>query len=281
MIRVAAVSYLNARPLVEGMTRPPLSDRFSVAWCTPAECARRLHEGDADLALLPSIEYARSAERLEIVPGVAIGSKGPVRSVLLYTRVPLPRVRSIALNAESRTSNALVTVLFAGEGARPALELCEPDLGTMLESHDAALLIGDAALFTPAPEGVRVIDLGEAWTETQGGLPFVYAFWVARPGVLDRDDYRQIHASKAYGRAHLRQIAEDFEFRGRRDPGLCHSYLSESVRYRLGNRQIEGLETFYRLAARHGLIEGAPPIRFLPLSAGATCGPPGARRTGP
>lgn len=272
MIRVAAVSYLNARPLVEGMAYRPLSERFEVSWAPPAECARRLEEGEADLALIPSIEYARSSRELEIVPGIAIGADGPVESVLLFTRVPLPEVRSIALNAESRTSNALVTVLFAEEGSRPELSVEAPDLEIMLAGHDAAVLIGDAALFATPPSGVQVIDLGEAWTETRRGLPFIFAFWAALPGVLDRDSYRLIHSAKSYGLAHLEKITGDFEYQGRREPERCRRYLSESVRYRLGSRQLEGLGEFYRLAKKHGLIEKTPKLRFLPLGRGATCG---------
>jgi chorismate dehydratase len=265
MIRVGAVDYLNARPLVAGMELPPLSERFRVLRATPAECARRLHAGDVDLALLPSIEYARSTSPLEIVQGIAIGSKGPVSSVLLFTRVPPPDVRSIALNAASRTTNALVTLLFAEEGARPELTVREPDLEAMLAEHDAAVLIGDDALFAEAPPGVRVIDLGDAWTATHEGHPFVYAFWAARPGVLDRRDYRMIHASKSYGRAHLDEIAGSFEYRGRRDPERCRRYLEKSISYRLGSRQLAGLMEFYARCTEHGIIERVPEMRFLPL----------------
>jgi chorismate dehydratase len=203
---------------------------------------------------------------------VAIGSLGKVESVLLFTRVPLSEVRSVALNAESRTSNALVAILFAEEGARPALRVRPPDLEAMLAEHDAAVLIGDAALFAEAPEGARAIDLGEAWSATRGGLPFVFALWAARPGTLDRRDYRMIHAAKSYGRAHRRELAEGFSHRGRRDPERCHRYLAEAVRYRLGKQELAGLGEFYRLAARHGLIDRVPTIRFLPLTEGATCG---------
>jgi chorismate dehydratase len=181
-------------------------------------------------------------------------------------------VRSIALNAESRTSNALVTLLFAEEGSRPELSVQPPDLEAMLAGSDAAVLIGDAALFAQPPPGAQVIDLGEAWSATRGGLPFIFAFWAALPGVLDRDTYRLIHSAKSYGLAHLDEIAGDFEYRGRRAPELCRRYLSESVRYRLGSRQLEGLGEFYRLAAKHGLIDEVPKLRFLPLGRGATCG---------
>ena len=147
----------------------------------------------------------------------------------------------------------------------------EPDLGAMLADHDAAVLIGDDALFATPPPGAQVIDLGEAWTETHDGLPFVYAFWAVRPGVMDRRDYRQLHAARAWGRAHMRQIAEEYSFRGQRDPELCHRYLTESIRYRLGNQQLAGLNEFYRRAHRQGLIPRVPTLRFLPLTAGSGC----------
>src|SRR5260370_3516804 len=197
-VRLGAVGYLNARPLVFGLER---STRFSLRFDVPSQCAALLHAGAIDVGLIPSIEYLRGEYR--VVPDLAIVSRGPVASVALYTTRPISDVRSIALDTSSRTSIALVRVLCARLfGIQPAIEAHEPDLEAMLDRHDAALIIGDSALLidhrkarpsgaeTPGPveklEQVEKIDLGEAWTGMTG-LPFVYAFWAGRAGALAPD----------------------------------------------------------------------------------------------
>ena len=140
--------------------------------------AERLHAGEVDLGLVPSIEYAFG--RYAIVPGVAIASRGPVRSVCLFHRGPLERVRRVALDTSSRASVGLVRVLLhARLGRDPEYVPMAPRLDAMLGEADAALLIGDPAL--DLESDVARLDLGEEWTRLTG-LPFVYAFWAGPAG---------------------------------------------------------------------------------------------------
>src|SRR2546426_1288693 len=192
-VRLGAVGYLNARPLVYGLER---SSRFDVRFDVPSVCANLLHGGGIDVGLIPSIEYLRGladAGSYRIVPDLAIASRGEVASVSLYTRRPMSDVRSIAMDTSSRTSVALVSVLCARLfKVQPAIESRAPDVTAMLADCDAALLIGDNALLAdPSPDttypGVERIDLGEAWTKWTG-LPFVYAFWAGRDGSLKASD---------------------------------------------------------------------------------------------
>src|SRR5215470_1941300 len=149
VVRLGAVGYLNARPLVYGLERSP---SFSLRFDVPSKCADLLHEGTIDVGLIPSIEYLRGAP-LAIVPDLAIASKGPVASVMLYATRPIADVRSIAMDTSSRTSVALVRVLCAKLfRIDPRIESASPDLGRMLSRCDGALLIGDNALFCPSPE---------------------------------------------------------------------------------------------------------------------------------
>jgi chorismate dehydratase len=155
-VRLGAVSYLNARPCVVGLDRHP---RFDVRFDLPARCAALLHDGAIDLGLVPSIEYLRGpvgADAYRIVPEVAIASFGPVASVALYTKRPVSDVRSIALDTSSRTSVTLTRVLCVRAWhIDPTFEPSGPDLPAMLERCDAALLIGDVALFLD-PATVRL-----------------------------------------------------------------------------------------------------------------------------
>jgi chorismate dehydratase len=146
-VRLGAVGYLNARPLVYGLDRSP---RFDVRYDVPSECARLLHAHEIDVGLIPSIEYLRGGP-YRIAPDLAIASRGPVASVAIYTTKPMADVRSIALDTSSRTSVALVSVLCARRfKIKPRLESRGPDLDDMLARCDAALIIGDTALFQSA-----------------------------------------------------------------------------------------------------------------------------------
>jgi chorismate dehydratase len=265
-IRLGAVSYLNARPLVFGLEG---SQRFSVRYDVPSECARRLHADDIDVGLIPSIEYLRG-DAYRIVPDLAIASNGPVASVALYTTRPIGDVRTIVMDTSSRTSVALVRVLCARMfGIDPALEPRSPDLASMLADCDAALLIGDNALFQDAGAlttagrqlTVQKMDLGEAWT-AMTGLPFVWAFWAGRPDLLTDGDLQALQQARDAGVAASEPIARQYlvDRPERQDAGA--RYLRDNIKYYLGPDERAGLELFYRYAADAGVVDSAEPLRF-------------------
>jgi chorismate dehydratase len=260
-VRIGAVSYLNTRPLVEGLSCGAAAERMELSFDVPAVLADRMAAGDLDVALLPSIELARIPD-LEIVPGLAIGVRGAARSVHLLCRRHPTEIRRVALDPESRTSNALTRVLCAdGWGVRPEFAPGPADLPRASEDADAVVRIGDKALFEPVPAGWTAWDLGEAWWQLTG-LPFVFAVWACRPGVLDRELYRALHDARRRGTAAIDRIAREHSWRGREDPERAAGYLREAIRYRLGNAETRGLRTFLAASKRLGLIEAAPEPRF-------------------
>jgi len=259
--RIGAVSYLNTRPLIRGLEQDARDERIELVLDVPSGLGRRLAQGELDLALLPVIELA-SIDGVEIVPGLAITTRGASRSVLLLARRPLDEVQSVALDAESRTSNCLVQVLFAERWNKlPRFVPGPRGVDEALAAHDAVVRIGDKALFEPTPTGATVHDLGLAWTEATG-LPFVYAVWAARAGVVDRRLYRLLHDSRRRGAAAIEHIAQSFSFNGLHDPALARTYLMEHIHYRLGADEIEAMRWFFRAAARLGLIDRPPEIRL-------------------
>ncbi len=259
MIRLGAVSYLNTRPLVHGLERH--TDRFNVRFDVPAKCAELLHTNNVDLGLIPSIEYPGHDYR--IVPDLSIASDGPVASVALFTSVPAEGIRSIALDTSSRTSIALLRVLCARWFAiEPRLINMAPDLSRMLVDCDAALVIGDNALFIDhVALGVEKVDLGEEWVGMTG-LPFVYAFWAGRPGIVSPADTVALQQARDEGVKATATIARE-SFPGSPDKAaLADLYLRENVKYALGEREVEGLRRFYELAAEVGALGQAEPVRF-------------------
>jgi chorismate dehydratase len=249
------VSYLNSEPHVHGLEGDP---GFRLEREVPSRVARRLHAGEVDLGLVPSIEYAFGD--YAIVPGAAVGSRGPVRSVCLFHHGPLERVRRVALDTSSRTSAALVRILLRERlGRDPQYVPMGPGLVDMLAVADAALLIGDPAL---DHEGeVARLDLGEAWTRLTG-LPFVFAFWAGRAGAVGAAGVRRMQSALAAGLAALPEIAARHAAGDPARAGKYESYLRENIVYRLDDDEQAGLREFFRRAHALSLIPAVPELRF-------------------
>lgn len=259
-LRLGAVSYLNARPLTWALDSQP--ERWQVRYDLPSVCAGLLASSEVDLALVPSVEYLQSAD-YRFVPGVGIGSRGPVASVALFAKKPVAEIRTMALDTSSRTSVALVRVLCRHRfHIEPQFAPHHPDLRTMLETYDAALLIGDPALETDAAAfGVTKIDLGLQWTEMTG-LPFVYAAWTGRAGATSPADVAALQAAQGEGVASFEAIAAAY---ARGDAGRAARalrYLRDNMRYGLGADEAAGLQLFLDHAADLGLAPRRRPLEF-------------------
>ena len=250
-IRLGAVDYLNARPLVHGLEQRP--DLFALRFDPPSRCAVLLHEGSIDVGMIPVIEYCRGPE-YRIVPGMAIVSARTVASVALFTKVPVERIRTIAADTSSRTSNALLRILCAERfHIQPEFTPMAPDPDAMLAEHDAALIIGDPALYLdPGAKGVEKVDLGEQWTDMTG-LPFVWAFWAGRPGVVTPEAVAALRQARDAGVAASDEIAASYCEPDRAELGRV--YLRDNIQYGLGEPQVQGIRAYFALAARHRLID--------------------------
>ena len=259
MIRLGAVSYLNTRPLVAGLEGE--ADRFLLRFDVPARCAALLHANDVDVGLIPSIEYP--GHGYCIVPDVSIASEGRVASVALFTKLATASIRSIALDTSSRTSQALLRVLCAHRfGIEPALTPMAPELSAMLARCDAALVIGDNALFADHQRfGLRKIDLGEEWS-AMTGLPFVYAFWAGRAGIMGAGDVLALQKARDRGIVATATIGREMYPGDPARAARADRYLREEVKYGLGERELAGLARFYELAADVGALTPAADTRL-------------------
>jgi cyclic dehypoxanthinyl futalosine synthase len=258
-LRVAAVGYLNARPLTYGLEREP---RVQVEQSLPSEVARRVAEDEADIALMP-IAAAATIGDLRLARGCAIASRGPVRSVVLAADRPLDELEEVALDLSSRTSVALARLIvrrlrsgkeprWVGRTAARAIESIGEKRG--------AVVIGDPAL-TIEGKYRHVIDLADAWREWTS-LPFVFAAWCGRQGALDADDERLLLDAKHRGLEHRDVIADEHAARTGLDSASLRSYLREAIRYDLGDDERRGLERFYDEAARASILPKVESVRF-------------------
>jgi chorismate dehydratase len=254
-VRLGAASYLNAAPPVHGLER----DRgLLVEREVPSRVARRLHAGEVDLGLVPSVEYAFGD--YAIVPRIAVASRGKVRSVRLFHRGPLERVRRVALDTSSRASATLVRILLRERmGTAPHYVPMAPNLVDMLAVADAALLIGDIALDREgdAPS----LDLGEEW-ERLTGLPFVYAFWAGRKGAVGGAGVRRLQSALAEGLEAASEIACRQAGGDAARAARYEAYLRENIVYRLGEEEQAGLREFLRRAHALSLVPAVPELRF-------------------
>ena len=259
-IRVSAVEYLNARPLVYGLeTR---ADLFDLQFDVPARCATQLHDRSVDLGLIPSIEYLRDSD-YRIVPGLAVASEGDVASVALFTTRPATSLRSIAVDSSSRTASALLRVLCAEWwDIDPKLVKLRPELPVMLERCDAALVIGDAALFLDyESQKLDKVDLGDEWT-AMTSLPFVWAMWVGRANALGPDHVTALQAARASGvqardEIVARHCPDDEERRA-----IGRQYLRDNVSFDLDERALAGLQKFYDYVYDLRLVQARADLRF-------------------
>jgi chorismate dehydratase len=261
-VRLGAVSYLNTRPLVAGLDEQP--HRFALRFDLPSRCATLLHEGGIDLGVVPSIEFLRGD--YAIVGGISIASEGPVASVAIFSRVPIAAIRSLALDTSSRTSATLARVLCAERfGVAPRLEPAGPDLDAMLAACDAALLIGDPALFADhVGRGLLKVDLGAEWT-AHTGLPFVWAFWAGRPEACTPEVCQALRTARDVGVGRVPAIAAAFAAGDPVRQAIAERYLREHVHFDLGPGHVQALERFYRSAAALGLVPGPKALRFAGL----------------
>jgi chorismate dehydratase len=276
-LRISAISYLNTAPLMWDFEHGEATNNataFEISYTVPSQCAADLAAGSADIGIIPAAAYA-SIPGLAILPGVAIASRRPVRSILLVSRVPLEEIRSVALDTSSLTSVALTKVLFAKWwGASRTFAPMAPDIEKMLAEHDAGLVIGDPALKVDRAR-YRTYDLAEEWIRLTG-KPFVFAFWAVRQaalaGVSPALDLATVfQESRDHGLQprNLQQIAREWAPRLGLSEAEIKTYLTENIHYDLDPEGLDGLQLFYRYAKECGALPPAPALRFLDVAKSA------------
>lgn len=249
-LRVASVPYLVGRPVDEGLAAEP-GIEFTRA--VPARLARGLADGSLDVALVSSIELFRLAGAT-FLDGPCIAGEGRVSSVQVFLRKPLEEVRSLALDPASRTSVVLSQVVWPGR--RPDLVDVPEGTDPRSVTADAWLRIGDAALREHlAPGSPPVFNPSEVWRE-RTGLPFVFALWVARPGIALEPWAPAFERSRAVGRARMETLAREAATEWRVSERATRAYLLEECLYEPGERLVPALFAFRDAAAALGLADG-------------------------
>jgi chorismate dehydratase len=295
-LRVSIVEYLNAAPLVWGFTDGPLAGKYDLSFTVPSQCAEQLRRGDADLGIIPSIEYQRM-DGVVALPGMAIASKNVVRSLLVVSKKPIEMAQRIALDTSSRSTVALVRLLAAEHWKiNPEFVDAAPDPSAMLQQADAALIIGDPALRIslkmealagksprgedccqgdaedmpiPGFETLFVYDVIHQWREMTG-KPAALAIWAGRREAITPEVLADFTASKQYGLERIREISEAASIKLDLPPRALERYLTENIHFDLDEEILAGLRLFFEKAAAAGLIPRARPLEFPQAAARTT-----------
>ncbi len=288
-LRVSIVEFLNTAPLVWGFTDGPLAGRYDLSFTVPSLCAEALRAGEADIAIIPAVEYQR-IPHLVVLPDMAVAAKGEVRSILLLAKKPIQLAKRIALDTNSRASVALTRLLCRELwNITPEFAAAPPDPAAMLAEADAALLIGDPALRVriqmdalyartaspgsgccggaaddpplPGVDTLFIYDVAQQWREMTG-KPCVLAIWAARPEVATPEVVADFLASRDFGLSHIADIAEGASLKLNLAPRALESYLRDAIDFTLDAENLAGLNLYFQKCAEAGLTDAARPVHF-------------------
>ena len=264
--RVGHIDFLNCLPLYDGLVRSGALLDVRLRRETPDVLNGLLLAGELDIgpiSLVPALQHHRE---IVVLPDIAVGSDGPVLSVVLVSKRPVEELDGahIALGSTSRTSVLLAQMLLAQRyEVKASFVTTPPDLAAMLRVADAAVLIGDPALRATyeAPRlGLHVLDLGSAWKEWTG-LPMVFAVWAARRDyAAEHPDQvaavqRSFRSSLTASLERVEQVAEHAAQWEPFDAATLATYF-QALDFRLGERQLDGVREFTRRAS----VQGAVPV---------------------
>ena len=261
--RIAASSYLNTAPLIWSFQHGPRREAVElITDAAPAYCGDLLARAEVEAALVPIIEYQRM-EDVRIVPDVCVGSQRAVRSVVLISKHDdLKDVRRVALDESSRTSQALVKIIFREfVNSEPAWESNTPNIAAMMEGNDAALVIGDPAMRISSKD-FHIFDLATLWHHfTDTG--FVFAMWMARRSAVGAIREVDFAAVRDEGLQRIDEIISQYEDEVLLPPDEIREYLTDNITFTVDEKLQQGMRLYFELAQKHGLIRELKPLQFV------------------
>ncbi len=246
---IGAPPYLNSRPLIYGIEK-------EVKLAVPSRLTELFQKRQLQVVLAPVVEYFRNPRAL-LLPEIAIASDGPVESVRFFYKAKPQEVKKVALDSASKTSEQLLRLILKEKyGVTPEYTATSTKIDFLNSVYDGILIIGDRAL--EMADTFPSFDLGKVWKEMTG-LPFVYACWLVDKDQDSRKIFTKLSRAKQRGIQSLPQIAQENE---RFSQATAHRYLTENIRFDLGKKEVEGLQTFQKLLAQAHLLESERPLQF-------------------
>ena len=275
MLRIGRIEYANCTPIFHALHE--LYDahgEYQYVGGVPSRLNHMLASAEIDVCPSSSIEFAFHPDKHLVIPGLSISSCGPVKSVLLFSTIPIEELgeKVILLSSESATSVNLLKILIKKRyNLDCTFRVTSKGLSTALQEAPALLLIGDPALrAAQSAHNVHVYDLGELWYQWTG-TPFVFALWLVsrkaygEKGEVLNEFVRRLWHAREYALQHLEEIAEasqDAVWMGYED---LLQYWRTNISYELQTSHIEGVNRFFSCAAELKLIPAAPRLKFMAM----------------
>lgn len=252
LIKLGSVSFLNAQPLTYAIENNLIDHEFDLIQTPPSELSLKLYSREIDLGLIPVAELLKRKD-YSVVPGISISSLGKVDSVIIVAKRDIKELSHIAVDRRSQSSTALLRiVLELFYKLSPTYEPRDIDKEDCLDGVDAAMLIGDSGLEKCYDSDTEYIyDLGEIWTQ-ETALPFVYAVFAGHKDVILGENLDALANSKNYGLGIVDKIADIESQKLGISYDICYTYLTDRIRYDLGDEEIKGMIKYSELLEELG-----------------------------
>lgn len=260
----SVINQFNNLPFIYAFEKQLIKNNYKFLKYSPLNCGKALLNGEVDLGVIPATTFAKTKETWRIIPHISISSKGTCNSVKLFFKSGLKDLHRIAMDDRADSEAVLLKILMPEKfNITPEYVTMKPKLEKMLQEADAALLIGEEALYEQEVNKSS-LDLGEEWFDLTG-LPMVFAFWAGRQMTFELDDVKNIINAFNLGYNNLEYIAKEFAKKSEYGWALFHDYLVENVNYKFTEDEHAGLTEFYNYAFYYGLIEYIPDILFFDI----------------
>ncbi len=261
-LKIGCVSYLNSKPLIEPLLDNPA---VKVHFAVPAALLDLISRGEVCCALLPMVDYQASDLDLLLLPVGGIACDGPTLTVRIFSRVPPQRITHLYADTDSHTSVILAQVILREfYGVRPAVIPLAADSGNNHHSsHESVLLIGDKVVNAAPPPGEFPwqLDLGQQWKQFTG-LPFVFAMWMMRADIDPGKLPHLLREAREKGTAMTDELVNRYAQQRHWPRDLAYDYFTTYLQYSITSAARNGIETFYALAQKHGLLVNRRPLRY-------------------
>lgn len=252
---------LALAPLTYGLKRQPLPDNIRLNAGTLKENAKKLREGEIEIALISPLDYALSKETWHIVPGIGLASTGKAKHVQLFFKKDLKEIQTIAVDQNASGEDVLLKIVMREKYEQSPEYIYMPaNMDTMLGQADAALIVGDAALSYYNDYPTR-IDLNEEWLDLTG-LPFVYALWMGRDMTVSKEDVKLIQTSYHLGINNLQHIAREYASEKEENWSFYFDYINHELNFSFAEHEEDGLLEFLNYAFFYGHTEYIPDLHF-------------------
>jgi chorismate dehydratase len=255
---------LEYLPLIYGLKNKIIDYNFKLSFDTIISNANKLRDGEIELGIISSLDYALKKETWHIVPDLCVSSPQQINHAQLFFNKGLNDISKVAIDNNAASEATLLKILMREKYMMsPEYIVMESDLDKMLSVAESALIVGDHGLNYYKTHRNR-IDLNEEWLDLTG-LPFVYAFWAGREMTITPTDVGIIQTSCELGIKNLEKISKEYAESHPHSWSFYHDFFTQNISFSFSDLEKDGLNEFYNYAFFYGFTEFIPDLHFYKL----------------